>query len=603
MDPPVGGNWPLASALLAGAGANSLQLSVEMQDIPLSVRQSYFNVTGEAGDCSAAHQQQPAASASAGCTTMTAAAAAACTAGPSQAPIAVFDSADWDVFTTLQQAAEQWYWQQAPHWAQPPGCAAPVQARGKPPQQPQSPLAQRLSQLRYSPAGQTPPRTPGMAAQPVQPPGWIRAVPGRRAGSAPVTPGSDSGTSGDGTCKGAQAVNSITLPSIHGQAQPPRNGQVGLVLAEEVVLPTSCPPEQPALQPPQPELVPSQLVEQQQKQGPSGSCAQPQLHQHDCDSGAVAQSAGLPADCRQFAREPSPPSASEPAAVEGSSTKGSSLQPEALLREHAAAVCHGVEPTVTQLPERSPGAQQHAHANAKQQQGEPEAAPAAALAGSQPVNNTFSPRAANTACSPDSSVSASQHSTTPHRDGEAAVGISFAGSVGGQPHNASGSAGGTALSGGVGAVQQGRAATETPRSPSANGHSEDSEAAADLLNFCQYGRYEDARQLMREAKIPIDVRDMSGNTPLMLACQGSYGRLVKLCLRKGADVNAQNAAGETALLLAAAAEHRGCAKYLLECGADPTLKTKDGRTAEELILKWAAGWAADWHLREPDLHT
>jgi ankyrin repeat protein len=73
----------------------------------------------------------------------------------------------------------------------------------------------------------------------------------------------------------------------------------------------------------------------------------------------------------------------------------------------------------------------------------------------------------------------------------------------------------------------------------------------------------------------------------MLASAGGHGRIVKLCLRKGAVINAQNAAGDTALLLAADAGHRAVAKHLLECGADPSYKNNRGESAGKLIMKWA----------------
>lgn len=87
----------------------------------------------------------------------------------------------------------------------------------------------------------------------------------------------------------------------------------------------------------------------------------------------------------------------------------------------------------------------------------------------------------------------------------------------------------------------------------------------------------------------MDARDAQGNTPLMLACAGGHGRLVKLCLRKGAAIDAQNAEGDSALLLAAAAGHRAVAKHLLQAGAAPGLRNARGESAEELVMKWAGG--------------
>lgn len=98
-------------------------------------------------------------------------------------------------------------------------------------------------------------------------------------------------------------------------------------------------------------------------------------------------------------------------------------------------------------------------------------------------------------------------------------------------------------------------------------------------------RYDDARRLLKHASLQIDQHDHDGNTPLMLACKGGQGRLVKLCLRKGANINAQNTIGDTPLHLAAAAGHRAITKHLLQSGASPCIANKAGITAEHLIIK------------------
>lgn len=113
-----------------------------------------------------------------------------------------------------------------------------------------------------------------------------------------------------------------------------------------------------------------------------------------------------------------------------------------------------------------------------------------------------------------------------------------------------------------------------------------STAALALLS-CR--RYEEARALLKAAALPVDTRDPHGSTPLMLACAGGHGRLVKLFLRKGAAINARNAAGDSALLLAAAAGHRAVAKHLLEAGADPTLVNARGESAAALLAGQPGG--------------
>ena len=54
----------------------------------------------------------------------------------------------------------------------------------------------------------------------------------------------------------------------------------------------------------------------------------------------------------------------------------------------------------------------------------------------------------------------------------------------------------------------------------------------------------------------------------MLACQQGHGRLVKLLVRKGANIQAQNAQGLTAEQLAQASMHNNIVKFLTAFTAD-----------------------------------
>lgn len=74
----------------------------------------------------------------------------------------------------------------------------------------------------------------------------------------------------------------------------------------------------------------------------------------------------------------------------------------------------------------------------------------------------------------------------------------------------------------------------------------------------------------------------------MLACAGGHGRLIKLLLRKGAELDAQDAGGLTALQHAVVSGHRAVAQHLLRAGADATLRNRTGVDAAQLIAAWAA---------------
>ena len=90
-----------------------------------------------------------------------------------------------------------------------------------------------------------------------------------------------------------------------------------------------------------------------------------------------------------------------------------------------------------------------------------------------------------------------------------------------------------------------------------------SEDACTALVLC---RYDEARSLLKSSA-QVDMRDDAGNTPLILACQAGHGRLIKLLLRKGADINACNSIGRTALQAAASGQHHAAVKYLRSLGA------------------------------------
>ena len=67
--------------------------------------------------------------------------------------------------------------------------------------------------------------------------------------------------------------------------------------------------------------------------------------------------------------------------------------------------------------------------------------------------------------------------------------------------------------------------------------------------------------------LPVDSRDTHDNTLLLIACQNGKKRIVKLCLRYGADLNAKNRAGNTALHFCFMYEHLELFDYLLGKGA------------------------------------
>jgi hypothetical protein len=74
----------------------------------------------------------------------------------------------------------------------------------------------------------------------------------------------------------------------------------------------------------------------------------------------------------------------------------------------------------------------------------------------------------------------------------------------------------------------------------------DEEDIEDIFRFARHGRLEEIEKLL-EKGVPIDVRDIYGNTLLIIACQNGNKRVAKAVLRRGGDINARNFKGNTPL--------------------------------------------------------
>ena len=84
--------------------------------------------------------------------------------------------------------------------------------------------------------------------------------------------------------------------------------------------------------------------------------------------------------------------------------------------------------------------------------------------------------------------------------------------------------------------------------------------------------------------IPINVRDIYGNTLLTIACQNGNKRVAKAVLRRGADMNVRNFKGNTPLHYC---YHYGygvsLGEYLISKGGDAGIRNNQGMAAWEGI--------------------
>ena len=99
-------------------------------------------------------------------------------------------------------------------------------------------------------------------------------------------------------------------------------------------------------------------------------------------------------------------------------------------------------------------------------------------------------------------------------------------------------------------------------------------------NVCSLARHNRKEELetfldTHEDEFPIDSPDEFGNTLLNVACQNGLKRIVKVVLRREANINFQNRAGNTPLHFCYAYGFLNLAEYLQSKGADPEIISKN----------------------------
>lgn len=99
----------------------------------------------------------------------------------------------------------------------------------------------------------------------------------------------------------------------------------------------------------------------------------------------------------------------------------------------------------------------------------------------------------------------------------------------------------------------------------------------DIFSYARHNRGADVERLLDKG-IPVNIRDEYGNTLLIIACQNGNKRIVKIVLRRQADINARNYKGNTPLHYC---YHYGygdtLGSYLLSKGADSSIRNNIGR--------------------------
>lgn len=104
-----------------------------------------------------------------------------------------------------------------------------------------------------------------------------------------------------------------------------------------------------------------------------------------------------------------------------------------------------------------------------------------------------------------------------------------------------------------------------------------------VCSLCRHGKFADIEDMMNHPdwSLSMDYQDDAGNTLLHIAAQNGNKRMIKLCLRRGADLNAQNLNGHTALHFTYSYGYAEVGEYLVTKGADDSIRNKDGLTCYE----------------------
>ncbi|GMG16434.1 unnamed protein product [Phytophthora fragariaefolia] len=117
----------------------------------------------------------------------------------------------------------------------------------------------------------------------------------------------------------------------------------------------------------------------------------------------------------------------------------------------------------------------------------------------------------------------------------------------------------------------------------------EAEQLDNIFSLCRHGKYDEVELLLNspDRSISIDAKDATGNTLLSVACQNNNKRIVKLCLRRGADINTQNLNGQSLLHYCHEYGFHDLMEYLMEKGARDDLLNADGLTCYEGLTQEA----------------
>ncbi|XP_050748201.1 ankyrin repeat and SAM domain-containing protein 6 isoform X3 [Gymnogyps californianus] len=107
----------------------------------------------------------------------------------------------------------------------------------------------------------------------------------------------------------------------------------------------------------------------------------------------------------------------------------------------------------------------------------------------------------------------------------------------------------------------------------------------DVFHALKLGNFQLVKEIVDEDPSQVNITNVDGASPLMIAAVTGQLPLVQLLVEKNADIDKQdNVHGWTALMQATYHGNKDVVKYLLNQGADVNLRAKNGYTAFDLIM-------------------
>ncbi|XP_035406466.1 ankyrin repeat and SAM domain-containing protein 6 isoform X2 [Cygnus atratus] len=107
----------------------------------------------------------------------------------------------------------------------------------------------------------------------------------------------------------------------------------------------------------------------------------------------------------------------------------------------------------------------------------------------------------------------------------------------------------------------------------------------DVFHALKLGNFQLVKEIVDEDPSQVNITNVDGASPLMIAAVTGQLPLVQLLVEKNAEVDKQdNVHGWTALMQATYHGNKEVVKYLLNQGADVNLRAKNGYTAFDLIM-------------------